>query len=61
MHTHKDPGMNAELATDLEANFVWVPPLSAQTEYSNDYLEGPESISLMSLRKKMKRLLILTS
>ncbi|KAH7920574.1 hypothetical protein BV22DRAFT_1107611 [Leucogyrophana mollusca] len=46
MHTQKGPGINTNLATDLEINFAWVPPLTAEVEAVDDNLEGPEAISL---------------
>jgi hypothetical protein len=46
MHTNAQPGINSEVAADLEANFAWAPPLAAQTQNIDDNLTGPESISL---------------
>ncbi|KAG2362535.1 hypothetical protein BDR07DRAFT_1484740 [Suillus spraguei] len=46
MHTGAQPGINVEIAADLEANFAWAPPLAPQTENIDDDLAGPESISL---------------
>ncbi|KAI5990358.1 hypothetical protein EDC04DRAFT_2911953 [Pisolithus marmoratus] len=43
MHARDEPGINMDVASDLEKNFSWVPPLSA---HSDDELAGPESISL---------------
>ncbi|KAG2353490.1 hypothetical protein BDR07DRAFT_1495575 [Suillus spraguei] len=46
-HTHqKAPGINVEIAADLEANFTWAPPFAPQTQNVDDDLAGPESISL---------------
>ncbi|KAG1848097.1 hypothetical protein DFJ58DRAFT_796925 [Suillus subalutaceus] len=46
MHTSAQPGINVDVAADLEANFAWAPPLASQTQNINDDLAGPESISL---------------
>ncbi|KAG2069028.1 hypothetical protein BDR04DRAFT_1055974, partial [Suillus decipiens] len=46
MHTGAQPGINVDVAADLEANFVWEPPLAPQTQDVDDDLAGPESISL---------------
>ncbi|KAG2354167.1 hypothetical protein BDR07DRAFT_1614420 [Suillus spraguei] len=46
MHTGAQPGINVEIAADLEANFAWAPPLAPQTQNVDDDLAGPESISL---------------
>ena len=43
MHTHNKPGINVDLATDIETNFTWKPPLT--TKESDVSLEGPESIT----------------
>ncbi|KAG1857413.1 hypothetical protein F4604DRAFT_1906481 [Suillus subluteus] len=40
------PGINIDVAADLEANFAWAPPLATQTQNIDDDLAGPESISL---------------
>jgi hypothetical protein len=32
-----------DLATDLDANFTWTPPLASQSQV-DDELEGPESL-----------------
>ena len=46
MHTHNTAGINADLATDIQTNFTWSPPLARQGPASNDdLLEGPESIT----------------
>ncbi|KAG2358163.1 hypothetical protein BDR07DRAFT_1295829 [Suillus spraguei] len=44
MHTTELPGIDTEVAKQLEADFAFVPPLSA---VSSDNLEGPESMILM--------------
>jgi hypothetical protein len=44
--TNAQPGINIDVATDLEANFAWTPPLAPQTQNIEDNLTGPESISL---------------
>jgi hypothetical protein len=46
MHTSAQPGINVDVAADLEANFAWTPPLAPQTQNVDDVLVGPESISL---------------
>ncbi|KAG2159289.1 uncharacterized protein EDB93DRAFT_278239 [Suillus bovinus] len=46
MHTNAQPGINIDVAADLEANFAWAPPLAPQTQNVDDDLAGPESISL---------------
>ncbi|KIO06269.1 hypothetical protein M404DRAFT_138850 [Pisolithus tinctorius Marx 270] len=45
MHTQPTPGIDTELAADLERTFSWVPPLAANTHDPDDYLAGPESIT----------------
>ena len=43
MHTRNEPGLNIDLSADLETNFTWTPPLTAQqTEIS---LDSPEAIT----------------
>ncbi|KAG2122855.1 hypothetical protein BD769DRAFT_958505 [Suillus cothurnatus] len=44
--TNAQPGINIDVAADLEANFAWAPPLAPQTQNIDDDLAGPESISL---------------
>jgi hypothetical protein len=44
MHTNAQPGINIDVAADLEADFAWAPPLAPQN--IDDDLAGPESISL---------------
>jgi len=46
MDTNAQPGINIDVAADLEANFAWAPPLAPQTQNIDDDLAGPESISL---------------
>jgi len=46
MHTSAQPGINIDVAADLEANFAWAPPLAPQTQNIDDDLAGPESILL---------------
>jgi hypothetical protein len=46
MHTNAQPGINIDVAADLEADFAWAPPLGPQTQNIDDDLAGPESISL---------------
>ncbi|KAG2050766.1 hypothetical protein BDR06DRAFT_959946 [Suillus hirtellus] len=46
MHTNAQPGINIDVAADLEAKFAWAPPLAPQTQNIDDDLAGPESISL---------------
>ncbi|KAG2074775.1 hypothetical protein BDR04DRAFT_1229041 [Suillus decipiens] len=46
MHTGAQPGIKADVAPDLEANFAWAPPLAPQTQNVDDDLAGPKSISL---------------
>lgn len=43
MHTRDQPGINIDVAKDLEERFTWVPPLVVQ---SDEDLAGPEAISL---------------
>lgn len=43
MHTRDQPGINVDVAKDLEERFTWVPPLLA---HSDEDLAGPEAISL---------------
>ncbi|KAG2119663.1 uncharacterized protein F5147DRAFT_665081 [Suillus discolor] len=43
MHTNAEPGINIDIATDLEANFAWAPPLAPQTQNIDDDLVGPDS------------------
>ena len=43
MHTHNEPSVNVDLATDIETNFTWKLPLT--TKESDVSLEGPESIT----------------
>ena len=45
MHTCKDPGVDVQLATDLETNFTWTPPLATNGFVNSGDLEGPEGIS----------------
>jgi hypothetical protein len=56
MHTRKDPGIDTELAKELESTFAWVPPLATPAEYADDYLQGPESISLDEIEDAFKEL-----
>ena len=46
MHIRDQPGININVAKDLEERFTWVPLLLAQ---SNEDLAGPEAISLNEL------------
>ncbi|KAG2062851.1 hypothetical protein BDR04DRAFT_768668 [Suillus decipiens] len=32
IHSGTQPGINFDIAADLEANFVWAPPLAPQTQ-----------------------------
>ncbi|KAG1843774.1 hypothetical protein DFJ58DRAFT_853521 [Suillus subalutaceus] len=50
MHTSAQPGINIDVAADLEANFAWAPPLAPQTQNIDDDLAGPESISLDEIK-----------
>jgi len=43
MHTQSTPGIDTELAADLEKTFAWVPPLATNSCDADD-LAGPESI-----------------
>ena len=43
MHTHANQGINVDLATDIQQNFTWTPPL-ASLSHNDDDLEGPENI-----------------
>ncbi|KAG2360537.1 hypothetical protein BDR07DRAFT_1412142 [Suillus spraguei] len=53
MHTTELPGIDTEVAKQLETDFAFVPPLSA---VSSDNLEGPESISLDDIDPEFARL-----
>ncbi|KAG1787562.1 uncharacterized protein HD556DRAFT_1448571 [Suillus plorans] len=53
MHTSELPGIDTDIAKQLETNFAFVPPLSA---VSGDNLEGPESISLNDIDAEFSRL-----
>lgn len=44
MHTREETDIDLEVAHDLEENFAWVLPLSAEPAHSDDSLAGPESI-----------------
>ena len=44
MHTRTNGGINVDLATDMQHNFTWTPPL-ASLSHRDDDLEGPESIT----------------
>jgi hypothetical protein len=44
MHTRKEAGIDVDVARDLEADFAWTHPLSAQAQGADD-LAGPETIS----------------
>jgi hypothetical protein len=44
MHTSKEAGIDADVTRDIEANFAWTPPLSAQPQDADDLLAGPETI-----------------
>ena len=44
MHTRNHDGIDTNLATDLDANFTWTPPLASQS-HADDMLEGPESLT----------------
>ncbi|KAG2051997.1 hypothetical protein BDR06DRAFT_958343 [Suillus hirtellus] len=46
MHSNAQPGINIDVAADLEAKFACAPPLAPQTQNIDDDLAGPESISL---------------
>jgi hypothetical protein len=46
MDTNAQPGINIDVAADLEANFAWAPPLAPQIQNIDDDLAGPEYISL---------------
>lgn len=56
MHSRQGPGINTNMAEELEATFAWVPPLSAAATHADDYLEGPESISFDELDEAFKQL-----
>ncbi|KAH7925705.1 hypothetical protein BV22DRAFT_1010684, partial [Leucogyrophana mollusca] len=45
MHTRPEPGIDTSVAAELEATFAWVPPLAPESDATNDYLAGPESIT----------------
>lgn len=46
MHTPAEKGICVDLANELEATFMWVPPLTSGPDTSDDVLAGPESIRL---------------
>ena len=50
MHTCPESGINSDLATDLEENFTWIPPLTV-FKGASEALKDPESTSLDSLEK----------
>ncbi|KAG1817200.1 uncharacterized protein BJ212DRAFT_1299357 [Suillus subaureus] len=46
MHTTELPGIDTDVAKQLETDFAFVPPLTAVSSDTNCNLKGPESISL---------------
>ncbi|KAG2348495.1 hypothetical protein BDR05DRAFT_944599 [Suillus weaverae] len=44
MHTRNNGGIDTDVATGLDANFAWIPPLASQSQV-DDGLEGPESLT----------------
>lgn len=45
IHSSLQPGIDVDVAANLEANFAWA-PLASQTQDIDDDLAGPESTSL---------------
>ncbi|KAH7915195.1 hypothetical protein BJ138DRAFT_1195350 [Hygrophoropsis aurantiaca] len=43
MHTRNKPGINFDVAADIDANFTWVPPLASEGDNIDDYLAGLEA------------------
>ncbi|KAG1721767.1 uncharacterized protein EDB91DRAFT_1256382 [Suillus paluster] len=44
LSTQNNVGIDTDLATDLNANFTWTPPLASRSQVDNE-LEGPESLT----------------
>jgi hypothetical protein len=44
MHARNHGSIDTNLATYLEANFAWAPPLASQSR-ADDMLEGPEGLT----------------
>ena len=55
MHTRPESGIDTDLATDLETDFAWVPPLTISDDAAEPGLEGPEDMSLDELDKAYRK------
>jgi len=55
MHTRSAPGINSDLAEDLERTFSWQPPLAAGS-LDPDALEGPETITMEDIDRAFEEL-----
>lgn len=55
MHTQSTPGIDTELAANLEKTFAWVPPLATNSCDADD-LAGPESITDEELMEAFEEL-----
>jgi hypothetical protein len=56
MHTTKPPGIDTDVAKQLETDFAFVLPLAAVSSDTNCNLKGPESISLADIDAEFARL-----
>jgi len=56
MHTTELPGINTEVAKQLETDFAFVPPLATVSGDTSYNLEGPESMSLDDIDAEFTRL-----
>jgi hypothetical protein len=56
MHTTELPGIDTDVAKQLETDFAFVPPLAAVSSDTSCNLEGPESISLDDIDAEFARL-----
>ena len=56
MHTTELPGIDTEVAKQLETDFTFVPPLAAVSGDAGYSLEGPESLSLDDIDTEFARL-----
>jgi hypothetical protein len=56
MHTTELPGIDTDVAKQLETDFAFVPPLAAVSGDTSCNLKGPESISLNDIDAEFARL-----
>jgi len=56
MHTTEPPGIDTDVAKQLETDFAFVPPLAAVSGDTNCNLKGPKSISLDDIDAEFARL-----